>query len=214
MFTYEDKQKALRIVSEIMQHPISGFFVDSSDEKSLYSLSQKIQNNTISSLNQLQHEIDAALSNAEQIYQDDEYFRIAALYIKQTFRKKLEKNFTKSIGLWSRRVAHLERKLEKLNMENPIEAKYPKLGFSYDQKLGSQLLNERDYNQFNKAIAMIKDQGELEELYNIVESMQPELTVGGTVTRIPILKLKSATLKTLIRKLKEMFKAKEIVFPS
>ena len=214
MFSYEDKEKALRIVYDIMQHPISSFFIDTPSDQCLTSLYQKVQNNVIVSLSQFQHEIDSVLSTTDPIYQEDDYFKIAVSYIKKTFRKNIEKNFTKTISLWSKRVAHLEQKIEKLNMENPIESKYPKLEFAFDQKLSSQLLNEREYSTFMKAVNLIKDQGDMEELYKIVNTMQPELTFNGTITKIPVLKLKSQTLKTLIKKVREIFKEKKITYPS
>ena len=214
MFDYEDIQKAKMIVLKIMDHPAASLFVSGNGEKSFNGLYHKLNSNSISSLHQFTQEISSVLSIVDQIYPGEYYAKTLSQYLKQLFQKEIEKAYLKSITFWSRRVASLERKIELLNQNNPIQQKYPKVEFIAEQKLASQLLSERDYSLFIKALNASKEQSDLEQLYKLVESMQPELTMSGAVLKIPIIKLKPATIKALIKKFKELFKERGTPFPS
>ena len=210
----EDILKAKQIVDKLMQHPGVSLFVDGNGARSLNLVIQKLEMNSIKTLPQFQQEVEGVFNIADHIYPEHAMAKQFGQYFKQTFKKEVAKTFLNAPVVWSKRVISLERKLEKLQLRNPLDEKYSQIAFIPTLKIASQVISDRDCTTFSKAVSATKDQGDLEQLYKMVEEMQPELTNNGTNLRIPIMKLKPTTIKALIKKLKEIYKEKQVAFPA
>ncbi|EAY20822.1 hypothetical protein TVAG_436460 [Trichomonas vaginalis G3] len=212
----KDYRKVHNALESIMQHHGASLFITGNGDPTLNTLSNVmsyLEAGGYNSATAFSQAVDSIFNSASKLY-DDEYAEDFGIYFKQKFHNYLVKDSPDTVDAWSKRVAHLEKKISELVTQSPIDANYDAKKFTKDQKIAQQLTSERDMSQFLKAMSQIKEHNEQEELKKIVEAEQPELLKDGPFSQIPTMRLKPKTVKALIKKLKEFYKAQGLTFPS
>lgn len=210
----EEIKFAESVLNSLMKHPGIVMFSTGNGDPTLNTLSHimyLLRSGGYTSVSSFIQAVESVFNSAETIYQDEYFAADFGNYFKAKFQNQYKKYAIDSLNPWSKRVLYLEQKISNLVTNCPLETE-SETKFEKDQKLQQQLTSERDMSQFAKAIPQLKDNNSQAQLKKIIEAEQPELLEDGG--RVNTIKLKPKTTKSLLKKMKELYKAQGLTFPT
>lgn len=208
----EEKRNAIKIMENLMEHPITKLFHDFKSVESYNRLSQnffclssiktRLQNNEISNIKEWMNQVELCWSNTYNFQgKNAKYHSIVSTECKKIFEKLTKGINLNSLDKWCSNVYRLQS-LQLSFARKPPRKLYPIANHldSYKQIDNKKIipLSNAEIKAFMKAQNMIKSEKILNDLVKIIKELQPEYILpNSTQLWLDLTKLDIKTVRAL-----------------
>ena len=217
------KEKLQSIIKEILRHPISRIFCNSSCsygnikngsielKTTLFDVKKKIESNEITEINDLRDAINSLVNEVSETYKENEFISS----IIDEFRKILLKIFAKHRLQkdWCNRILDIRNVIHD-SLYNPPISLYPGSGINLDKDITSQVINEKSGKLMILANQMLSERCYQEEIATIISDLQPDLIEKGSTLVLDLTKIKPPTFTALQKKMTELLNEQGKEYPT
>ena len=203
-------------MNNLIKHPISITFQEKykpEDEHVLNEILNKIKNNKFKNIQEWIKSVNLVWEYTIKTYEDDIDSINSAIYLKKLFNKEILKFFYNN-EQWCQKIDKYREKITFLINSPPTDILFKNFGIDLEQKICPQLQTDKEIKNLIEAISMIENLDYSEQIISFIFNLQPELNTDKNKIELNILQLKPQTIKELIKKLKENFPKKGLIYPT